>query len=663
MHLLRVIELLQFISSIFLIHLFLKSKFPNNDVPFLGLVGAGALSELLMTISPTWVFLWVLYLCATLYLVTKLWKKQKVVWRELYQYNRNKDTGKTTFSYTVYAWIVAFSVAAMLFGGLYFLNPANGHPEQVTKTSILMQQIMLGVDNSSHVGWTNEINRSGRTIYFSSDGKDNNRYAVGYPQLPHVITSHVQSAIQTADALTGSRIERSSEVLIAYIFSFYLLMGMTIALGCCIVMKLLDQMQVAGLGMAVLVACGSSALILRYVAVSIIDHGFFSQPAGIFGLFLIVLIEIGLLRENEKAHIYLRTAMRLFGVVVVGHTWWILLPIAFVLFGIFTLRDIHRTFRVEKTYKKKQFIYLCIITVLGILVSILPVFAEFYRKTDLEKAIISGGGVVPISVRNVILWCVFFTVIGALFVTFKLKTRFTQPALDVILFIATSGLFLAVFIFYQVKVGGKIDYYGYKLARTVYMIPILGVVLLACLAIGFIFSHSKSMKILPSRLIQSATIILFIIPMSFANMKFLQERAVSFNYAPNLQQTIDLKRAVDEANRRGETLIVVGDCTPQLVYRYQINASALQPFYTKEIIEYELALLLKPDRENQRKKIFKQLGPKIYYFDITPLVDENAPSDRIPSQYEGARTQIDSTQDYEEQLSCSQDVLNLYPEK
>lgn len=654
-----VLELIQLILFLGLFHLIFHMWIPRFDVPFFGITASGLALELMMTIFPAWPAFWI---------VLNLFSAAGIVF--FFSYLRRtqpeiesaEPADNSRFTYTAFSWVAAVSVAAVLFVSLVYLHPANTQmsPQRVSRSSALLSELFVAEDNFSHVNIIAEVRRTGKTTYFENKStRDNHMVSPlsAYAQFPHVIANNIVTADHVAHVAIGKKSQNANQILDSFMFAHFIGFGMATALGLCVVLKLFYRKSVPRWDVSILIGICGMALIFRYTTLNIIDLGFFSQAAGIASLIMCLFMEATLLDEKKKFNIYKKTTLRLIPVIAIGHTWWFLLPIGVMFFAVATIRDFYPLLRIKQW---KQIIITSCIAFLGMLIALIPAYSQiFVLKVSTKSAVNMGGGIRAISVHQVILECAVMLAFSCVLFYLKRNDENRKLYFDSLLFFAIAFSFLVLLCEYQIRTNGAINYYGFKLAWTVFWLPVLGVLLFGAILVRFVMRLISRHAPRSRNVISTLLMLILVLVLAMSMGSFVERRSLVSVWSPNVQQLDDFMRAVDAADQKGVPLIVLSDCSPLTTYFFQRAASSFNTHFDSDVTSYRLGILNGDDVDKLSRRLFSKNKDSYYFFDATPTEDSNAPSDRIDMRNsEGMRTQLDKSSSYDRTGACSTEVIS-----
>lgn len=654
-----VLQLLEFMSFLILTNLMFRRFEKPIDIPFLGFFTSSVLYMVPFVFLPANTLVWSAVVLATyvgvFFSFKDWWKNQKSV------------DSIHKISLTIIGWIVAFLVTATFCTSMLLFPPSNRqkNSEPIGRSAKLMSQLFAGEDNFAHVNMMKVLHDTGRSTYFYSTKVEHKTLFKGsssYPQLPNAIASNFQTAIDVAAHFVSPNSTKSDRLLLAYIVAHFVLVGFLIGIAVCVVLSILRRFAKINDYLLVIIAAIGTIFALNRLTFPIINYGFFSQSAGTAALLMLLLIEVdptfNSLKKNQRILVALLRAVPL---VLVGHTWWYLAPLAFTVIGIRFLGELITDFK-NRSLRKN--IWPTIILAVAGAFSMLPAFILiFLYKTDAGDTLKAGGAIEPIDIPSILKYLIAATLLF-LALHFALAKKNRVVTQNLVVFSFFGYLSLKLVSRYQLSATKAYSYYGYKLAWSVAWVPFIAGLLFVSLICVFVVSiYRKNLK----EKINIPTA--FLTPLLIAVIFFMLSNVVakestSLGSLWNQRQLSDFNLALNTANEKGKQLIVVSDCSPIFNYFHQKAAISLQTNHTKEMNKYSLLVLTDSvSASKYASKLLKENPRKYMYVDLTPLSDNNSPSDRFEGKgYEGLRTGLEdiwSTETLNSQ--CNSESVNAIP--
>lgn len=310
----------------------------------------------------------------------------------------------------------------------------------------------------------------------------------------------------------------------------------------------------------------ASVVAMKYLMFQIISWGFFSQSAGLIGIFLAFIIETDpdlILNKNEKQ---IRIALlRTIPIIIVGQTWS---PLFLVLIPFIFAQLVPEYFSALKSKTLKSTILPTFVLLCGSIFALLPTFILLfaYNSDPLNIAKLAGG-IQHIDIVKILIYLSLFMIISfSLIFWFKAERNLYR---SIFYFTASSCFALLTISLYQKISSNSFSYYSYKMAWSVAWIPLIGIFIF----IGHLFFRliNSGFKI---GFIKSSSLMTFAISLTVAFcaynlVKISSIQALSFSRGTNSIQLADLAQAIEKADNQDKTLIVISDCAGNLDYNLQ----------------------------------------------------------------------------------------------
>lgn len=549
--------------------------------------------------------------------------------------HRNRTLNIKPDKHVLIAWSISVFVCTTLFLNAFYLQPGlySNNASNLKKRDLLMTQYFQGEDNFSHISIAEVINIRNESTYF--DGKTSKGNMIlpdllGYAEGPQSAVSVVKSLFHATTSIAGKQESNFTYLITSYLFVHFLMGGMLIGLLTTLVLKLLNRLYNLNFATISIVTILATTTYMRYTLFPLLDVGFFSQSAGLIAIFATVYLETSKeFLEYSKIKPTISLILRLILLIITGNTWWILLP---VLLPIFCLRQSLIWFRYIKNKNFGVLILNLFITLVGAVLTGIPMFIQIVvLKTDISLFANTPGGILPIEVGK-ILFVLSVLLAILLFLIFLTKKSFAKQPNSLVItasFTLSFLFYVSAFAIFQQVTKETFSYYAFKLTWSLsWLIPflvilIIGIITIKICCIKKVMSFSRPLFQISSLIIICVSSIFFYSSLKIHN--------VNLKNSSNLELLANFSKAIDLAEADGKTLVIVSDCNKITDYYFQRAATSSQASIPPQILNYLLSTL-KTEQLNRdfiQSELISSFADKIFLLDISPTVDDNAPSDRL----------------------------------